>query len=114
MPAHQTTVDAGSTSPVDSVTAFASTAVTPTPRRVDRRHGRGDVLDSGRVEHIAKRDAARRQVGLIVADPDVVVGLRTQHRDPDVVDPEFVEPPRRTERRPQPGETRAEYHDFAH
>jgi hypothetical protein len=84
--------------------------------RVDGGHVGGDVLNSRRVEHIAQRNAARRQVGLVVADPNVVVGLRAEHCDFHTAmrDAELVESPGRTQGRPQARETRAEHDDLAH
>ena len=85
-------------------------------RRVDGRHVRGGVSDSSRLEHIPQRNAALGQVGLVVADPNVVIGLRADHSDLHVAvcDAEFVESPGRTERCPKTRETRAEHHDLAH
>src|SRR4029077_1611505 len=68
------------------------------------------------IEHIAQRNAARRQVGLVVADPNVVVRLRADHGDGHVAlrGAEFVESPGRTEGRPQACEARAEHDDLTH
>src|SRR5277367_3401007 len=84
--------------------------------RVDRRYIGGDVPDSDRVEYIPQRNAARRQVGLVIAHPDVMERQRADYRDVHLAgrDAEFVDSAGRTQGGPQTSEPRAEHNDAAH
>ena len=64
------------------------------------------MTDTGRIEQVLQRDSACAQVGLVVADPNVVERLRTDDGDVDRAwrRTELVQSPGRTERGPQPGE----------
>ena len=69
-------------------------------------HIGGDMPDTGRIKQVLQRDSAWAQVGLVVADPNVVERLRTDDGDLDgsLRDTELVQSPCRSERGPQPGE----------
>ena len=41
------------------------------------------MRDADRIEHVGERDATRAEVGLIVADPDVMERLGAEHGDVD-------------------------------
>jgi hypothetical protein len=84
--------------------------------RVDRGDRRDDVPDGDGVENVGQWDPGCGQVGLIVADPDVMKWLRADHRDVHGArrHAQLIESTGRAERGPQAGEPRAEYDDVAH
>ena len=75
-------------------------------RRIDLGDVGGDMPDARGIEQLPQRDSARAEVGFVVADPDVVEGLRTDDGDVDVAlrSAELVEPSRGAECSPQSGE----------
>src|SRR4051812_37324419 len=75
-------------------------------RSVDSNHVGGDVADARRIEQLLQRDSAWGEVGLVVADPDVVIRLRADDDDIDLAlsCAQFVEPSGSAKRGPQTGE----------
>ena len=68
-------------------------------RSVDSGHVSGDMADTGRIEQVLQRDSARAEIGLVVADPNVVERLRTDDGD---VDRAWWRPPSSSSRRAAP------------
>ena len=82
-------------------------------RSVDSCHVRDDMADTDWIEQFLQRDSARAEVGLVVADPNIVEWLRTDDGDVDRSwrSAELVQPPGGAQRGPQPGEPGPENED---
>ena len=82
-------------------------------REVDARRLALDPPDADRAEHIVERDPDVAEIGFVIAHADRVPGIAIDDDDLNIAraGAQFVEPPRRADRRPQARKARPQNQD---